>query len=316
MDPLQNTPVNPRALPTTDNKPVKDPVSSQGSKIPDLGEKGKQFIKAVVQTGSSTFEKVKNYFGGTSKLSASKYKEDVLKQLPESDLKEQIKGLNSINDIRAALYATNEGNSIDASASFYGKTATAKSDLGKLQDAAIRAETSAKEKISELKSSFGPTARIKNEILSNIKKELKTSSAPELLTLRTSVENSKSIEDARLAVQQYRIMTQSESRFEGNRPLNNQQYKLSVLSQLDNARGSAELNDLETRDYDRLRKLLELADSPADIQDTIAEYNLDNFDPDEVHDNAVTASRYSSSIDKLESAAKNAAERIKSLFKT
>ncbi len=317
MDPLKSASSQPHDD-ISISAPIRGPVSSQNEKIPDLKEKGKAIFKAVVQTGSSTFDKVKNYFGGTSKLSASKYKEAVLNELPNSALKEQIKEMNSVNDIRKALLgdATTDGNSIDAVASFKGKTATIGSDLGKLQNVAERAVKSAKENLSEIASSFDETSKIKKQILKNIDNESKANKSQELQTLRAEVANAKTIDRVRDAVDKYNLSSLSHLDFEGSKPKNAERYKQSVLSQLDNARNFAELNDLETRDYDRLRKAIELTDSPSDIQETISEYNLDNFDPDEVHDSATTASRYASSIAKLEEAAQKAAEKIKSLFKS
>lgn len=315
MDPL-HVPINPQTSSTSPKElSSKDPVSAQGSKIPDLGEKGKVIFKAAIQKGSDTFEKVKNYFGGTSKLSASKYKEEVLKQLPESSLKEQIKELNSIGDIRKALIsdATSEGNSIDAIASFKGKTATAKSDLGRLQNAVERATASASKSMKEVSNSFSETSRVKNQILKRIDQESKIHNSQDLKILRDEVSKATTISAARVAAHKYNLSSLSEINFEGPAPKNPAQYKASVLTQLDNARIFAELNDLETRDYDRLRKIIELSESSADIKETISESNLEGFDPDLVHDNAVSASHYTN-VNKLEAAAKNAADRIRNLF--
>jgi len=314
MDPLKSASSLPHDI--SISAPIKGPVSSQSGKIPDLSEKGKAIFKAVVQTGSSTFEKVKNYFGGTSKLSASKYKEAVLKELPDSALKEQIKGLNSVNDIRKALLgsATADANLIDAIASLKGKTATAKSDLGKLQGAAIKIANRAKEKLSELTAPHDEAKIYRDNVLKNIDKELESNKRDELVSLREQVANSENISAVKVAVHKYQLFTDSQNSFEKENKIDPVQYKKAVLSQLDDSRNQAEIQNESTLNHDRLRKILEMLDSPADIQEAIAYTNIDNFDPDEVNNHAQEASRYTTNLEKLGEAAKTAIEKMRNLI--
>lgn len=313
MDPL-HAPVSTKYSPSQESKTSsKGSISSQLAKISDLGEKGKARFKASILTGSKTFEKVKNYFGA-SKLNAAKYKNEVLNQLPDSDLKNQIKALDSINDIRIKLMESDSStfNSIDAIATFKGRSRTLKSDYKSLKTLPERIASSLKDQWASLNAPIDDAKRLKDKFLKNIDKELASNKNEYLLALREEVSNAGSLSEIKVAIHKYQLLTHSQETFEKETKVDPVRYKKSVLSQLEQSRAKAEIQDESTLNHDRLRKILDSLDHPKDIEEAISYYFIDDFDPDEVKQIAKEVSRFSS-VDHIQDRVKNTLQKIKNL---